>query len=115
MSQARRRAQQVQTRRSLPDPPDLSGPPALPARPARSLTRTRRRRPHGRILDSELLEIGLVLGRVVVVLLHLRSVLRHRLLVEPDGRLVVGSDERRVLRVLRLDVVEVLPRLRDEL
>src|SRR5437762_7934657 len=74
------------------------------ARAGRRLLRARRRRAHGRVLDPELFEIGLVLGRVVVILLHLGPVLRHRLLVEPDGRLVFGANQRDVLRGLRLNV-----------
>src|SRR6185295_6765974 len=88
-----------------PGPPAPRALPVLPAPPAPPRRRPQygallRRRPHGRVRDSELFEVGLVPGRVVVVLLHLRPVLRHDLLVEPDGRLVLGPDQRDVLRGL---------------
>src|SRR3954447_5556818 len=79
------------------------------------LLRRRLRRFVGRrVLDAELFEIVLVLGRIVVVLPHLRPVLLHPFLVQPDRRLIFRTDERHVLRVLRLDIAEVIPRLRDE-
>src|SRR5687767_14452167 len=59
--------------------------------------------PYGRVLDAELLEIRFELLRVVVVLPHLRPVLRHDVRVEPRGRLVGRREERLVLDVLRLD------------
>ena len=39
---------------------------------------------HRRILDPQLLEVRLVLRRIVVVLPHLRPVVRHDVLVQPD-------------------------------
>src|SRR5687768_6916733 len=50
--------------------------------------------PYGRVLDAELLEIRFELLRVVVVLPHLRPVLRHDVRVEPRGRLVGRREER---------------------
>src|SRR5213075_1790768 len=75
----------------------------------------RRRRAHYWILDTELVQVRLVPRRVVVILLHFGPELRHGLLIEPDCRLVLRADERDVLRVLRLHVLEVVPRLVDEL
>jgi len=67
-----------------------------------------------RVRDAQLFEVRLVLGRVVVVLLHLRAVLLHPFLVQPDCRLILRTDERHVLRRLGLDVLEVVPRLRHQ-
>src|SRR5438045_2727813 len=71
--------------------------------------------PYRRIRDAELLEVRAVLLGIVVVLPHLRPVLRHRLLVQPDRRLVGGGEKGAVLHGLRLHVVEVAPRVGDDL
>jgi len=69
-----------------------------------------------RKLDAELIEIGVVLGGVVIVLAHLRAEARHGVPVDLDLRLVARGEQR--LRPL-LDVhrtwAEPLPRLRAAL
>src|SRR6267142_6872404 len=86
-------------------------------RPMRSQTANcllRTANSYGRVLDPELIEVGLVPRRVVVVLLHLRTVLLHDALVQPDRRLILRPQQRFVLGVLCLDVPEIRPRLLDE-
>src|SRR5258708_16587421 len=68
-----------------------------------------------RVLDPELFEIGLVPRRVVVVLLHFGAVLVHGALVQPDRRLILGTQQRLIFRVFRLDVPEIGPRLFHQL
>src|SRR5262245_29184220 len=79
------------------------------------LLRRRSRRADRRVLDAELIQVGLVLRRIVVILLHLLAVLLEDVLVEMRGRRRVLLDEGDVLHVLGLDVVEVIPRRLDEL
>src|SRR4051794_36922270 len=83
-------------------PPMFVGPSAPAGFSGRlpALLRLRRTRSYRRILDPELVEIRLVLRRIEVVLLHLGPVLRHDLLVEPDGRLVFRANQRDVFLVL---------------
>src|SRR5688500_8498992 len=64
-----------------------SSPPQCAGRALRALA-------NRRVLDPELLQICLVLGRVVVVLPELGAILRHRLFVEPDGWRVLRANQR---------------------
>src|SRR4029450_4634541 len=59
------------------------------------------------VRDPQLLQVGLVPGRVVVVLPHLRPVAVHHPFVQEDCRLVVGPEQRLVLLILRLHGAEV--------
>src|SRR5262245_37488916 len=70
--------------------------------------------PTVRVADAELVEVELVERGVVVELPHPLPVLVHGLLVEPDRRLVLCGDEWLILRVLGLDVPEVVPGLLHE-
>src|ERR1051326_1404645 len=68
-------------------------PSSLPSRHRRAPAAPIRR-PHGRILDAQLVEVGLVLLRVVVERPHLLAVLLHCRLVHVDRRPVLGPDDR---------------------
>src|SRR4051812_11419727 len=78
--------------------PPASIPPATPQQfssgSLRVVSGNRLRRVANRgVLDAELLEIRLVLGRVVVVFAHLGTVPVHNLLVQPDRGLVLGTHQ----------------------
>src|SRR5215472_18095515 len=72
-------------------------------------------RSHRRILDSELLQVGVVLGRVVIEGLHAWPELIHSFLIEPDGRLVLRTQKALIFNLLGLDVVVVVPGFLDEI
>ena len=61
----------------------------------------------GRKLYAELIEIGVVLARVVVELLHLWPIPLHGLAIEVDLRLIGVRQQRQDLVVLELNVGEI--------
>src|SRR5438132_14056452 len=74
-----------------------------------------RRLSNCRVLDSELLQVRVVLRWIVIQRLHARAILVHDSLVEPDGRLVARPYEGLIFHIFVLDVLEVVPCLLDQL
>src|SRR6266571_7080709 len=68
-----------------------------------------------RVLNPKLLEIGLVPGRIEVILPQFRQKLLHFLFVELNGRLIVRSEEGFVMDVLGLHRAKVFPSFLDKL
>ena len=52
-----------------------------------------------RVVNAELLKVGIVLRWVIVKLFQLWFELLHEVFVQPDGRFVLGTEEGGVLRV----------------
>ncbi len=68
----------------------------------------------GRVLDTELFQVGLVFRRIEVEFLQLRRELLHFLFVQINRRLIVRANQRLIFDLFGLDVIEVVPRLFDE-
>src|SRR5580658_10442997 len=58
---------------------------------------------NGRILNPQLFQIIVVLRRIVIERLHARTILFHRLLIQPDRWLVVRAKKRFVLHLFGLN------------
>src|SRR5690606_19720599 len=68
----------------------------------------------GRVLDAQLLEIGVEPARVVVKRLQRFTIRLHDLLVEVSGSTVRGTDKGGIRRLAGLDGLEVIPRVVHE-